>query len=117
MASQNAPSGIAEVNRLAELIVASVNDVVSEYQDANSDIPSLLSTEGGPFDAPHLQSSKLAKALLVIEAACAQLTYTLATPGHVITNVRGSVASSIPPVTDHVLESIWGMSSVKHGRI
>ncbi len=39
MASPNAPSGIAEVNKLAELIVASVKDVVSEYEAANSDIP------------------------------------------------------------------------------
>ena len=112
MASPNAPSGIAEVNKLAELIVASVKDVVSEYEAANSDIPSLLSTGSGPFDAPHLQSAKLAKALLVIEAACAQLTYTVATPGHVITNVRGIVASPFIPsaLTDHVLESVWGMS-------
>ncbi|KJA28851.1 hypothetical protein HYPSUDRAFT_33246 [Hypholoma sublateritium FD-334 SS-4] len=124
MASPNAPSGIAEVNKLAELIVASVKDVVSEYQGANSDIPSLLSTESGPFDAPHLQSAKLAKALLVIEAACAQLTYTVTAPGHVIANKAYGFEEPIAlqvvgsaKVADHLLGKPDGLHVEELGKL
>ncbi|KAF9479519.1 S-adenosyl-L-methionine-dependent methyltransferase [Pholiota conissans] len=71
---------------LADLITSSVKDVVSEYQSSGYSVPSLSSTEPGPFDAPHLQSAKLAKAIQIIEAACAQLSFAVANPGHVITN-------------------------------
>ncbi|KAF9479524.1 S-adenosyl-L-methionine-dependent methyltransferase [Pholiota conissans] len=71
---------------LADLISSSVKDIVGEYQSAGHDVPSLSSTEPGPFDAPHLQSAKLAKAIQIIEAACAQLSFAVANPGHVVTN-------------------------------
>ncbi|KAF9479528.1 S-adenosyl-L-methionine-dependent methyltransferase [Pholiota conissans] len=73
---------------LTDLIVSSVKDVINEYQSSGHDVPSLFSTETGPFDAPHLTSPKLSKAVQIIEASCAQLTYTVANPGHVVTNVR-----------------------------
>ncbi|KAF8191303.1 S-adenosyl-L-methionine-dependent methyltransferase [Pholiota molesta] len=84
--SSTVPNGTVEIGMLTDLIVSSVKDVRSEYQSSGYDVPSLFSTEPGPFDAPHLTSPKLSKAIQIIEAACAQLTYTIANPGHVVTN-------------------------------
>lgn len=72
---------------LATLINSAVEDIVKEYSTTGHSIQSIQSTEPGPFDAPHLASPALAKAIQTIEAACAQLTFTVANPGHVITNV------------------------------
>ena len=72
---------------LASLITSAVQDVVKEYSAAGHSVPSLNSVEPGPFDAPHLVSPALAKEIQTIEAACAQLSFAVANPGHVITNV------------------------------
>jgi hypothetical protein len=87
------PNGSAEITMLADLISASVKDVVAEYQNAGHNVPSLSTTESGPFDAPHLQSAKLTKAIQIIEAACAQLSFAVASPGHVVTNVSSVLCS------------------------
>ncbi len=88
MASAQSSQGALELTRLTELITSSVQDVLSEYQNAGQHVPWLSSTEPGPFDKPHLASPKLSKAIQIIEAACAQLSFAVASPGHVITNVR-----------------------------
>lgn len=59
-----------------------------QYQTAGCELPSIFSTESRPFDAPHLTSAKLTKVVQIIEAACTQLMYTVANPGHTITNVH-----------------------------
>jgi hypothetical protein len=81
-------NGTTEITRLADLIVSSVKEIVSEYQTTGHDVPSLLSTEIGPFDTPHLATAKLSRAIQIVEAACAQLSFAVANPGHVATNVR-----------------------------
>ena len=88
MASAQSSQGALELTRLTELITSSVQDVLSEYQNAGQDVPWLSSTKPGPFDKLHLTSPKLSKAIQIIEAACAQLSFAVASPGHVITNVR-----------------------------
>lgn len=88
MASAQCSQGAMELTRLAELITSSVQDVLAEYQNAGQDVPWLSSTEPGPFDKPHLAPPKLSKAIQIIEAACAQLSFAVANLGHVITNVR-----------------------------
>ena len=80
-------NGTTEVIQLVDLITASVKEVVNEYQAAGHVIPSIFSTDSGPFDLPHLASANLTKAIQIIEAACAQLVYTVASPAHTITNV------------------------------
>ena len=80
-------NGTTEVIQLMDLITASVKEVVNEYQAAGHVIPSIFSTDSGPFDLPHLASANLTKAIQIIEAACAQLVYTVASPAHTITNV------------------------------
>ncbi|KAF9479526.1 S-adenosyl-L-methionine-dependent methyltransferase [Pholiota conissans] len=82
----NALQGIAEVTKLTDLINSAVKEIISEYQTAGHDIPLLQSTEIGPFDAPHLASAKLSRAIQIVEAACAQLSFAVANPGHVATN-------------------------------
>ena len=88
MAVPQLSRGGLELLQLAELITSSVRDVLAEYQNVGQDVPWLSSTEPGPFDKPHLASPKLSKAIQIIEAACAQLSFAVASPGHVITNVR-----------------------------
>lgn len=80
-------NGTAEITALTSLINSAVQDIANEYSKEGHSIPSLHSTEPGPFDAPHLVSPILARAIQTVEAACAQLSFTVANPGHVITNV------------------------------
>ncbi|KIJ34900.1 hypothetical protein M422DRAFT_782646 [Sphaerobolus stellatus SS14] len=83
VASRN---GNTEVIALANLISNTAQEILSEYSKAGQDIPSLDSTDSGPFDAPEKISVGLAKAIRTIEAACAQLAFTVASPGHVMAN-------------------------------
>lgn len=80
-------NGTDEITALAGLINSAVQDIIREYTMTGHSVPSLHSTEEGPFDAPHLVSAALSKAIQTVEAACAQLTFTVANPGHTITNV------------------------------
>jgi len=72
---------------LVDLITNAVNVVVNEYAAVNQPVPSLESTVPGPFDTPEATSPQLSKAIQIIEAACPQLSFTVASPGHVMTNV------------------------------
>ncbi|KAJ7482294.1 S-adenosyl-L-methionine-dependent methyltransferase [Mycena galericulata] len=79
-------TGLTEITALAELISSTVKDVVAEYTAAGVALPSLASTAPGPFDTPESVPPKLAKAIRILDAACAQLSFTVGSPGHVITN-------------------------------
>ncbi|KAJ6628892.1 S-adenosyl-L-methionine-dependent methyltransferase [Mycena sp. CBHHK59/15] len=79
-------SGVTNIVALADLISSAVKDVVAEYSAAGVPMPSLSSTVPGPFDTPEATPFKLAKAIRVIDAACAQLMFSVGSPGHVITN-------------------------------
>ncbi|KAJ7927645.1 S-adenosyl-L-methionine-dependent methyltransferase [Mycena leptocephala] len=82
--STPSPNGIAEIVALANLISTSVTQLVDEYPGHVA--PSLSSTQPGPFDTPDITPPKVAKIIRTIEAACAQLTCTVASPGHVMLN-------------------------------
>jgi hypothetical protein len=81
-------AGLADLVALADLISSAVKDIVSEYTDAGAILPPLSSTAPGPFDTPETVPIKIAKAARIIDAACAQLSYSVGSPGHVITNVN-----------------------------
>lgn len=72
---------------LAMLISDSVAVVTSEYAKAGHAPPTLESTAEDPFHSPELVSEQLKTVIKTIEAACAQLSATVASPRHVITNV------------------------------
>ncbi|KAJ7609301.1 hypothetical protein B0H17DRAFT_1221417 [Mycena rosella] len=40
----------------------------------------------GPFDTPETTSPKLARAVRILDAACAQLSFSVGSPGHVVIN-------------------------------
>ncbi|KAJ7487263.1 S-adenosyl-L-methionine-dependent methyltransferase [Mycena galericulata] len=77
-----ASSGLEEILALSDLISKAVAEIVSNGRL----IPSLHSTEPGPFDTPEDTPAGVSAAIRTIEAACAQLSYTVASPGHVVTN-------------------------------
>jgi len=78
-------SGSADKLRaLVQLLSQSVEDVIDEYTKAGQPVPSLDSLESGPFDALETSTDKLAKAVKVIQGACAQLAATVPGPGKVI---------------------------------
>ena len=77
----------AHLSALVTTISDAVKVVVAEYAAVGQVVPSLDSTQPGPLDAPENVSLGLSKAIRVIEAACAQLSFTVASPGHVVTNV------------------------------
>ncbi|KAJ7704582.1 S-adenosyl-L-methionine-dependent methyltransferase [Mycena rosella] len=79
-------SGLTEIVALADLISRTVKDVVAEYTAAGVSMPSLSSTAPGPFDMPETTSPKLARAVRILDAACAQLSFSIGSPGHVVIN-------------------------------
>jgi len=80
-------SGNTEVLALADLISSAAQDLIQEYLKDGNVLPSLNSTVAGPYDNPDQLSPALLKAIRTIEAACAQLSCTVASPGHIIVNV------------------------------
>ena len=75
---------------LVALISKSVAMLIDEYKSANEIVSSLDSTLPGPFDAPESRTSAMSRAIQIIEAACGQLCVSIASPGHVMINVRFS---------------------------
>lgn len=71
---------------LVDLISDAVKVVNTHYADANASVPPLESVESGLFDSPEKVSDELSTAIRTIEAACAQLSFTVANPAHSITN-------------------------------
>lgn len=82
------PDDHAHLVSLVKLIGASVHLLIQEYETAGHSIPALDSTIPGPFDTPESQTPSIRNAVETIEAACAQLCFSSASPGHVIVNVR-----------------------------
>lgn len=90
-----------ELTKLVKLISSSVQDVISQYQVNGHNLPWLSSMEPGPFDKPHFAPEKLTKAIQIIEAACAQLSFAVASLGHVITNV----SPKSPYICQHIADT------------
>ncbi|KAF5383328.1 hypothetical protein D9757_008383 [Collybiopsis confluens] len=85
------PGGMASfdnthLTRLTDLINQAVRDVISEYTSVGHAVPSLDTLDPGPFPTPEAVPARLRKAIQVIEAACAQLSCTVALPGSVLLN-------------------------------
>ena len=88
-------NGAANILSLSALISESVQTLVSEYTATGKLIPTLDSTDSGPFDDPEKIGPIVSKAIKTTEAACAQLTYTVCSPGHTVFNVS-ILLSSMP---------------------
>ncbi|KAJ6501494.1 S-adenosyl-L-methionine-dependent methyltransferase [Mycena vitilis] len=86
MSHSHSKTGLAEIVALADLISSTVQDVAAEYSAAGTSLPSLSSTAPGPFDSPGSVSPKLARAVRILDAACAQLIFSVGSPGHVMLN-------------------------------
>ncbi|ESK85087.1 S-adenosyl-L-methionine-dependent methyltransferase [Moniliophthora roreri MCA 2997] len=70
---------------LATLISSSVQEVIAAYASVGQTVPSLDSVEPGPFDsAVEDVPERLARAIRVIEAACAQLVCTVSNPSGLV---------------------------------
>lgn len=80
----------APLSALVDLIQDSVKVIISEYAYIGQTVPSLDSVSPGPFDTPEKVTPELRRAIEIIEASCAQLSFTVASPGHTITNVSRS---------------------------
>lgn len=72
---------------LTSLINKAVQDVIDLYAAVGQAVPSLDSLKPGPFEVPEETPVKLMKAIQIIEAACAQLSCTVAAPGSAMVNV------------------------------
>ncbi|KAF5387590.1 hypothetical protein D9757_006616 [Collybiopsis confluens] len=79
-------SSNGHIVQLSSLIMDSVKVVLAEYEKVGREVPSLDDTSPSPFDTPESVPLALSKAIRTIEAACAQLTYTVASPGHIMVN-------------------------------
>ncbi|KAF4581763.1 hypothetical protein EYR40_002781 [Pleurotus pulmonarius] len=109
---------------LAQLISDSVAIVVSEYAKAGHAPPALESTEQDPFHSPELMSERLKTATKTIEAACAQLSATVTSPGHVVTNKAYNFVEPVcmrvaldAKITDRLLDKPKGLHVDELGRL
>ncbi|KAJ6619669.1 S-adenosyl-L-methionine-dependent methyltransferase [Mycena sp. CBHHK59/15] len=122
--SPNSNSGLANIVALADLISSAVKDVVAEYTAAGVSMPSLSSTITGPFDTPESTPPNLAKAIRTIEAACTQLSFSVASPGHVVVNKcygfeepTCMLVATDAKIADHLLDRPEGLHVDELGRI
>ncbi|EIM90607.1 S-adenosyl-L-methionine-dependent methyltransferase [Stereum hirsutum FP-91666 SS1] len=107
----------AQLLPLVDLISKSVALLVEEYRSVNQSVPSLDSTSPSPFDAPESNTPAMSRAVQIIEAACAQLCFTVASPGHVMINKAYAFeeAACLQVVTegriaDHLVDVPHGLS-------
>ncbi|KAJ7453341.1 S-adenosyl-L-methionine-dependent methyltransferase [Mycena galericulata] len=110
MSSSTSKNGVAELLALANLISSAVTELVDEYP--NHFTPSLYSTEPGPFDTPDTTPPKVTKIIRTIEAACAQLSTSVSSPGHVMLNAQQPAAMLVAAdakVADHILDKPEGV--------
>jgi hypothetical protein len=84
MTSNIDPAGL---RALARLVNESIETIIAEYDKTNSTVPTLDDLWVGPFDAAEDATVALSDAIRILEGACAQLSYTCASPGYTITNV------------------------------
>lgn len=86
----------AELTPLVDLITDAVKDVIKEYDTVGQPFPALGSTNSGHFDSAASVTPELARAIKVVEAACAQLSFSVASPAHVMTNVSAYLSCRNP---------------------
>lgn len=86
----------SHLHDLVTLITSSVDDIISEYKTTGASIPLLDSAVDGPFDAPERASERLLRTIRIVEAACAQLCATIASPALSLVNVSLPHLSSAP---------------------
>ncbi|KAF7430171.1 hypothetical protein PC9H_005871 [Pleurotus ostreatus] len=113
-----------DLNTLAKLISDSVAVVTSEYAKAGHAPPSLESTAQDPFHSPELVPEQLKAAIKIIEAACAQLSATVASAGHVVTNKSYNFMEPVcmrvaldARITDHLLDKPKGLHIDELGQL
>lgn len=91
MAQNSSASGKAQLDALVALISTSVADVAAAYESASVPLPSLdpvvLDNAEVGKQLDDGTEKNVARAVRVIEAACAQLIATLARPGRYVLNV------------------------------
>ncbi|KAJ3892042.1 S-adenosyl-L-methionine-dependent methyltransferase [Lentinula edodes] len=75
------------ITALTDLINKATQDVIAEYSAVGQAVPSLDTLQPGPFQVPEETPTRLIRAIQIIEAACAQLSFTVAPPGSVMVNV------------------------------
>ncbi|KAJ7634568.1 S-adenosyl-L-methionine-dependent methyltransferase [Roridomyces roridus] len=121
--TRSAPSasGLTEILALAELISNSVKEVVAEYTAAGVCLPSLSSTTPGPFDSVESLTTrpKLVEAIRTLDAACAQLVFTVGSPEHVVVNKSHAgiqeptclLIATDAKIADHLLDKPNGLLS------
>ncbi|KAJ3933412.1 MAG: S-adenosyl-L-methionine-dependent methyltransferase [Lentinula lateritia] len=74
------------ITALTDLINKATQDVIAEYAAVGQAVPSLDTLQPGPFQVPEETPTRLIRAIQIIEAACAQLSFTVAPPGSVMVN-------------------------------
>ncbi|KAF4581762.1 hypothetical protein EYR40_002780 [Pleurotus pulmonarius] len=113
-----------DLTSLAKLISDSVAVVTSEYARAGHAPPTLESTAEDPFQSPESVSERLKTAIKTIEAACAQLSATVVSPGHVVTNKSYNFVEPVcmrvalhAKITDLLLDKPEGVHVEELGRL
>ena len=102
----------AHLTALTDIILAMVKVVADEYATIGQSVPSLDSIAPGPLDTPEKMSLNLTKAIQIIEAACAQLCFTVSSPGHTVTNVSFSYFNVASTQNASYCQKAFGVSLI-----
>jgi hypothetical protein len=81
------PSGASQLRSLVQLISEGVEDIIAQYSKIGQDVPSLEYLGTAYYDVAENRNEHLTDAIQIVEAACAQLSLTVADPSHSIANV------------------------------
>src|ERR1700754_3331015 len=93
-------SGASQLRTLVRLISEKVEDVIAQYSKAGQDVPSLDYLGTAYYDVVENRDEDFIDTLQTIEAACAQLTLTVANPSRAITNVSLILLLYRVPITN-----------------
>ncbi|KAJ7659940.1 S-adenosyl-L-methionine-dependent methyltransferase [Mycena rosella] len=94
----------------SKLISNAVTEIVDGY--TGHVMPSLYSVQPSPFDVPENTPLQVSKAIRTIEAAAAQLSITVASPGHVVLNFQEPACMLVAAdakIADHLLDKPAGV--------
>ena len=114
MAQNSSASGKAQLDALVAFISTSVADVAAAYESASVPLPSLdpvaLDDAEVGKQLDDGTEKNVARAVRVIEAACAQLIATLARPGRYVLNVCYDLTELVKCTVDCFPNSTLGTS-------
>lgn len=90
--------GATHLRALVKLIQKNVEEIIQEHEKVGDDVPTLDQVSPVKFDSSENVTEALTDSIKIVEGACAQLSFTVASPSHTIANVSRLGTQSFFPL-------------------